>query len=145
MNETDPIKDLTLMIDFATRYVTDDEQVIRGLDKVVMEMKKGEKAVATIPPEHAFGSGGLEGTDISVPGGATVTYEVELLEFENAKESYEMDAAEMMAAALKFKEKGNHHFKRQNYEVAIAKYGKAVKYVGSFLLSLSLSLFPFSL
>ena len=133
------------MISFATRYVTDDEQVIRGLDKVVMEMKKGEKAVATIPPEHAFGSGGLEGTDISVPGGATVTYEVELLEFENAKESYEMDAAEMMAAALKFKEKGNHHFKRQNYEVAIAKYGKAVKYVGSFLLSLSLSLFPFSL
>ena len=108
-------------------FVTDDGQVIPGLDRVVMELKKGEKVLATIPPEHAFGSeGGLEG---KVPPNATVTYEIDLIEFENAKESYEMDAKEMMEAALTFKEKGNAYFKQGNYKVAMQKYGKAVKYL----------------
>lgn len=103
--------------------------VIRGLDKVVMEMKKGEKVLATIPPEHAYGaSGGLDG---KVPPNATIAYEIDLVEFENAKESYEMDASEMMEAALKFKEKGNALFKKGDYEMAIQKYEKAVSDLGT--------------
>ena len=44
-------------------FVTDDEQVVKGLDKVVMELKKGEKCLATIPPEHGYGDkgGGVQG------------------------------------------------------------------------------------
>ncbi|QDZ21454.1 FKBP-type peptidyl-prolyl cis-trans isomerase [Chloropicon primus] len=108
-------------------FVTDDEQVIRGLDKVVMEMKKDEKVLAKIPPEHAYGSSG--GLDGKVPADATLVYEVTLKEFVNAKESFEMDAKEMMEAALKFKDKGNSYFKKGDYEVAIQKYEKAVKYL----------------
>ena len=40
-----------------------------------------------------------------------------------------MDAAEMMEAALAFKEKGNAYFKKRNYEMAVSKYSKAVKYL----------------
>ena len=107
-------------------FETDDRQVIEGLDKVVMEMKKGEKALATIPPEHGFGSKGLEG---KVPSGATLTYEIELVDFKSAKESYDMDAKEMMEAALKYKGKGNEAFKLGDFPYAHKKYEKAVKFL----------------
>jgi len=110
-------------------FVTDDEQVVKGLDKVVMELKKGEKCLATIPPEHGYGDEGGECGGRAVPSAATLSYEVTLVDFENAKEAYEMDAAEMMEAALAFKEKGNAYFKKRNYEMAVSKYSKAVKYL----------------
>ena len=106
-------------------FVTDDEQVVKGLDKVVMELKKGEKCLATIPPEHGYGDEGGECGGRAVPSAATLSYEVTLVDFENAKEAYEMDAAEMMEAALAFKEKGNAYFKKRNYEMAVSKYLQA--------------------
>lgn len=110
-------------------FVTDDEQVVKGLDKVVMELKKGEKCLATFPPDYGYGDEGGECGGRAVPSAATLSYEVTLVDFENAKEAYEMDAAEMMEAALAFKEKGNAYFKKRNYEMAVSKYSKAVKYL----------------
>ncbi|XP_057762850.1 peptidyl-prolyl cis-trans isomerase FKBP62-like [Arachis stenosperma] len=39
-------------------FKIDEEQVIDGLDKAVMNMKKAEVALVTIHPEYAFGSSG---------------------------------------------------------------------------------------
>ncbi|QHO47311.1 Peptidyl-prolyl cis-trans isomerase [Arachis hypogaea] len=39
-------------------FKIDEEQVIDGLDKAVMNMKKGKVALVTIHPEYAFGSSG---------------------------------------------------------------------------------------
>jgi len=63
-------------------FKTDEEQVIEGLDTTVVSMKKGEVALARIPPEHAFGSAETKQDLAVVPPNSTVFYEVELVSFE---------------------------------------------------------------
>nr|GFA52634.1 peptidyl-prolyl cis-trans isomerase FKBP62-like [Tanacetum cinerariifolium] len=88
------------------------EQVIDGLDRVVMTMKKGEVALVTIAPEYAFGPNGSEQELAVVPPNATVTYEVELISFIKDKESWDMTTTqEKIEAAGKKKEEGNAFFK----------------------------------
>ena len=55
----------------------DDDQVIRGLELAICQMKKGEKAKIIIPSQLAFGEGGSS-TGI-VPPFSTVVYEVEII------------------------------------------------------------------
>jgi hypothetical protein len=63
-------------------FKVDEEQVIGGLDVTVVNMKKGEIALARIPPQHAFGSTETKQDLASVPPNSTVFYEVELVSFE---------------------------------------------------------------
>ncbi|XP_072069481.1 peptidyl-prolyl cis-trans isomerase FKBP65-like [Arachis hypogaea] len=62
------------------------EQVIDGLDKAVMNMKKGEVALVTIHPEYAFGSSGSTQELATVLPNSNVYYEVELVSFVKEKE-----------------------------------------------------------
>jgi len=57
------------------------EQVIDGLDRAVMTMKKGEVALLTIAPEYAFGSSESQQESAVVPPNSTLYYEVELVSF----------------------------------------------------------------
>ncbi|XP_022018001.1 peroxisomal membrane protein 11D-like isoform X2 [Helianthus annuus] len=54
-------------------FKEDEEQVIDGLDRAVMTMKKGEVALLKVAPEYAFGSTGSEKELAVVPPNATVT------------------------------------------------------------------------
>lgn len=63
-------------------FKTDEEQVIEGLDITVVTMKKGEVALARIPPERAFGSTETKLDLAVVPANSRVYYEVELVSFE---------------------------------------------------------------
>lgn len=49
-------------------------------------MKKGEVALLTIPPEHAFGSNESKQDLAVVPPNSTVYYEVELVSFEKVSQ-----------------------------------------------------------
>jgi FK506-binding protein 4/5 len=108
-------------------FRTDEEQVIVGLDRAVMSMKKGEIALVTIPPEHAFSSTESRQDLAVVPANSTVIYEIELVSFVKEKESWDLNNAEKLEAAGKKKEEGNALFKSGKYARASKRYEKAAK------------------
>ncbi|KAJ6808071.1 70 kDa peptidyl-prolyl isomerase-like isoform X1 [Iris pallida] len=110
-------------------WKTDEEQVIEGLDRAVTTMKKGEVALVTIPPEHAFSSTESKQELAVVPSNSTVIYEVELVSFVKEKESWDMNTAEKIEAAGKKKEEGNALFKLGKYARASKGYEKAAKLI----------------
>ena len=57
--------------------------VIKGWDKGVATMKKNEKCVLTITAPYAYGDAGSPPT---IPGGATLKFEVELLSWKSIKD-----------------------------------------------------------
>ncbi|KAL6900905.1 hypothetical protein ACP4OV_005581 [Aristida adscensionis] len=110
-------------------FKTDEEQVIDGLDRAVLNMKKGEVALVTIPPEYAFGSAESKQDLAVVPPNSTVIYEVELVSFVKDKESWDLNNEEKIEAAGKKKEEGNALFKLGKYARASKRYEKAAKYI----------------
>jgi FKBP-type peptidyl-prolyl cis-trans isomerase len=59
--------------------------VPEGLDLAVQKMKKGEMAEVTLAPRYAFGSEGAQRPSGTVPPDATITYTVQLKEFDNVR------------------------------------------------------------
>jgi len=57
-------------------------RVIRGWDLGFSSMRKGEKAILVIDSEYGYGARGAGG---QIPGGATLYFEVELLDFKGGK------------------------------------------------------------
>ncbi|XP_028790519.1 peptidyl-prolyl cis-trans isomerase FKBP62 isoform X1 [Neltuma alba] len=110
-------------------FQTDEEQVIDGLDRAVLTMKKGEVALLTIAPEYAFGSSESKQELAVVPPNSTVYYEVELVSFVKEKESWDMNTQEKIEGAVKKKEEGNVLFKSGKYAKAAKRYEKAAKYI----------------
>ncbi|KAK8541610.1 hypothetical protein V6N13_137789 [Hibiscus sabdariffa] len=110
-------------------FKTDEEQVIDGLDRALMTMKKGEVALLTVAPEYAFGSSESQQELALVPPNSTVYYEVELVSFVKEKESWDLNTQEKIETAGKKKEEGNVLFKVGKYVRASKRYEKAVKYI----------------
>ncbi|KVH87567.1 Chromo domain-containing protein [Cynara cardunculus var. scolymus] len=63
-------------------FITDEEQVIAGLDRAVATMKKGEKATLTIGHEYGYGSKEVMCDLAVIPPFSTLVYEVEVIDFE---------------------------------------------------------------
>jgi tetratricopeptide (TPR) repeat protein len=76
-------------------------------------MKKKERALVTVSAGYAFGihAAEKEGWTASVPPNATVTYDVTLMDFVKAKETWDMSVEEKLEAATVSKDKGNVAFK----------------------------------
>ncbi|MBA0720740.1 hypothetical protein Golax_008345, partial [Gossypium laxum] len=110
-------------------FITDEEQVIPGLDRAAATMKKGEQALLTVSPEYGFGSVVAERDLAVVPPSSNLVYEVEMLDFVKEKAPWELNNQEKIEAAGKKKEEGNILFKDGNYQRAGKKYDKAVDYV----------------
>ncbi|XP_062219058.1 70 kDa peptidyl-prolyl isomerase-like isoform X2 [Phragmites australis] len=111
-------------------FKTDEDQVIEGFDKAVSSMKKGEVALVTIPPEHAFGANETKQDLAVVPPNSSVCYEVELVSFDKEKDSWDLkDNAEKIEVAAKKKDEGNVWFKMGKYARASKRYGKALNLI----------------
>eukprot|EP00850_Spirogloea_muscicola_P008586 SM000046S16367 [mRNA] locus=s46:281774:287440:+ [translate_table: standard] len=111
-------------------FVVDEEQVIPGLDKAVMQMKKGEVALVTIAPEYAYGSPGLQKEGMTVPPNATLHYEIEMVSFIKDKETWEVsETKDKLERTATLKEDGNQLYKAGKFSRASKKYSKAMKFV----------------
>jgi len=101
-------------------------QVIKGWDQGFAKMKKGEKAILRLREDYGYGKNGSG----SIPGGATLTFDVELIDFKpKKKEKWELSAEEKIVDATKLKDKGTDAFKEKNYDVAIDAYSDAAELV----------------
>ncbi|KAH7849821.1 hypothetical protein Vadar_023470 [Vaccinium darrowii] len=110
-------------------FITDEEQVIAGLDRAAVTMKKKEQAILTITPEYGFGSTAVKRDLAVVPPNSTLIYDVEMLDFVKEKAPWEMTSQERIDAAARKKEEGNLLFKDGKYLRAGKKYDKAADYV----------------
>ncbi|XP_073291555.1 peptidyl-prolyl cis-trans isomerase FKBP62-like isoform X2 [Primulina huaijiensis] len=110
-------------------FKTDEGQVIDGLDRAVITMKKGEVAHLEIAPEYAFGTLESQQELSTVPPNSIVYYDLELVSFVKEKESWDMKTEAKIEAAGKKKEEGNALFKAGKYERASKRYEKAAKYI----------------
>ncbi|XP_039021921.1 peptidyl-prolyl cis-trans isomerase FKBP62-like [Hibiscus syriacus] len=110
-------------------FKIDEEQVIDGLDRALMTMKKGEVALLTVAPEYAYGLSESQQELATIPPNSYVYYEVELVSFVKEKESWDLNTQEKIEAAGKKKEEGNVLFKAGKYVRALKRYEKAVKYI----------------
>eukprot|EP00898_Chlorokybus_atmophyticus_P000263 jgi/Chlat1/1237/Chrsp115S00751 len=110
-------------------FMTGEEQVVAGLDKAVLKMKKGQHVLLTVAPEYGYGVQETAGPLATIPANSTLQYEVEMVSFVKAKESWEMDTAEKLEQAAKKKEEGNAFYKAGKLDLAAKRYEQAIKCV----------------
>lgn len=102
-------------------------QVIKGWDQGICTMKKGEKAILRARSDYAYGDGGSPPT---IPGGATLNFEVELFSWkEKVKTPSQMSAEERMAHATKMKDLGTEALKAKDFATAVNRYEDGVEYI----------------
>lgn len=115
------------MKDDAFTFVLGAGRVIKGWDIGVKTMKKGEKALFKLAPSYAYGA---SGSSPKIPPNATLIFEIELLAFSDEEKSkWDYTMAQRIEMAFKFKEEGNAHFKKAEYEEARKKYDKTLEFV----------------
>lgn len=109
------------------KFVLGKGNVIKAWDLAFASMKVGEKAVLICKPEYAYGA---SGSPPKIPANATLKFDVELLGFSpKAKEMWEMDSEEKIAAATKLKNKGTEQFKAKEFDAAAVTYNEAASYM----------------
>lgn len=99
----------------------------RGIEMALEKMKKKERVEVKLAPKYAYGSTGKP--DKGVPPNTYVTYDIDLLSFERAKESWQMDAEMKVEQAKIFKDKGTEFFKQNKFELAANKYRKIIDFL----------------
>eukprot|EP01025_Chloroclados_australasicus_P024275 TRINITY_DN24401_c0_g4_i1.p1 TRINITY_DN24401_c0_g4~~TRINITY_DN24401_c0_g4_i1.p1 ORF type:complete len:274 (-),score=45.97 TRINITY_DN24401_c0_g4_i1:98-847(-) len=88
-------------------------------------MKAGEIVDAVVSdPTYAFGAAGKPDASPPIPPNAVVKYHVELHSFENGKSAFQLEPAEKLARAEKFKDLGNTAFKAGALARAARYYSK---------------------
>lgn len=101
--------------------------IVDGVEKALLKMKKGESAHVTVKSPYAYGDVG--DAALAVPGGADLSYNLTLEDFEQAKYKYEMSDEEKIEFAETAKGMGTEYFKAGNYALALKKYKVITEYL----------------
>jgi len=101
-------------------------QVIKGWDIGIMSMKLGEKAELTIKSDYAYGE---MGSPPQIPGGATLIFDVELIQIADRRPTrWMMSDAELIKAAIHMKDLGNIKFRERSFKIAEGQYRDALSH-----------------
>ncbi|CAI9098339.1 OLC1v1034968C1 [Oldenlandia corymbosa var. corymbosa] len=98
--------------------------VPEGFEMCVRLMLPGEIALVTCPPDYAYDK--FQRPD-NVPEGAYVQWEIELIDFEMAKDWTGFNFRQIMEDVEKIKGTGNRLFKEGKFQLAKAKYDKLLR------------------
>ena len=99
-------------------------QVIKGWDIGIMSMKLGEKAELTLKADYAYGA---MGSPPKIPGGATLIFDVELLQVADRRPTrWQMSDPELIKTAMHLKDQGNIKFREKAYKIAEGQYKDAM-------------------
>lgn len=113
-------------MDETKKIVIGDEEVIKGIEKCLKTMKKGERSIFEVKPEYGYGEEGYK--DLVKPN-ETVSFEIELIDFKH-EEPYDIDdIEEKIKKSEERKIKGNNLFKEGKYKRAVKTYKRAIKFV----------------
>lgn len=99
--------------------------VIEPIENALIKFKKDEKSRLAIKSKKFFPA------KFNVPDHSEIVYEIELVSFEKAKESWQLNTAEKLEQSELLKNKGGDFFKAGNYLSALKKYNKIVDYLQS--------------
>lgn len=106
-------------------FVLGDGDVISAIDLVVSLMAKNEKCEMITEARHAYGTLGKKP---DIPAGATLCYNIHLKEFKNLTEFSLMEPVERLSLSEAKKLRGNFHFNRQDFQLAVLSYKRGLTY-----------------
>lgn len=110
----------------------DDVEVVQGLDMALKLMNIGEQAEVIVGSRFAYGEHGLkneEHPERSVPPNAKMTYTVELVSSKEETDLESKSSAARKEIGNKKRLRGNFWMKRQEYNLAIQSYRRALEYL----------------
>lgn len=110
----------------------DDVEVVQGLDMALKLMNVGEQAEVIVSSRFAYGEQGLkneEHPERSVPPNAQITYTVELVSTKEETDLESKSYAARKEIGNKKRLRGNFWMKRQEYNLAIQSYRRALEYL----------------
>ncbi|GIQ87012.1 peptidyl-prolyl cis-trans isomerase, FKBP-type, partial [Kipferlia bialata] len=98
-------------------------QVIQGWDRGVVGMTVGTKADLLIHPEAGYGA---RGSPPTIPGGAVLRFEIEVLDLEEDEPSYPVDPEARRAVVAELKAEADGYFRDGAFRKAVTKYQWAI-------------------
>ena len=105
-------------------------RVIKAWDQGFATMKKGEHAMLIAKSDYAYGD---SGSPPKIPGGATLKFDVELVDFRTPslrdKEKWQLSDEEKMQVANELKAEAKELFTSKSFSEAAALYEDALGYV----------------
>ena len=101
--------------------------VLESIEYALTKLKKEEICRLQIKSNKAWGTNGNK--LFNIPENADVTYEIELKEFEKAKESWQLNGKEKLEQSELLKNKGSDLFKEGKYQSALKKYKKIIDFL----------------
>uniref|UniRef100_A0A182Y2J2 peptidylprolyl isomerase n=1 Tax=Anopheles stephensi TaxID=30069 RepID=A0A182Y2J2_ANOST len=113
----------------------DDVEVVQGLDMALKLMNEGEVAEVIVNPRFAYGELGLKDpTELdpvirTVPPNATITYTVTLVSMREESDIEARTYTSRKEIGNKKRLRGNYWMKRQEYNLAIQSYRRALEYL----------------
>lgn len=106
-------------------FILGDGDVVSAIDLVVSLMCKDEKCEVISEARHAYGTIGKKP---DIPSNASLFYKIHLKDFRDLTDLNSMDAVERLSLSEAKKLRGNFHFNRQDFHLAVASYKKGLKY-----------------
>ena len=103
------MKLLNIIFHFSLFSADPELNLVPAIDIAIKRMKRGERSRLKVASKYGFGPAGNPG--LGVPPDMDLIYDVTLLKFEKAKESWEMTDDERIQRSKEVKNDGNRYFK----------------------------------